>query len=66
MSDGKAIFSFGELVWGMLMTSILSALLGVAAGRINIHKQWKKDAIERCQKVQTVEWCTGRAELEKW
>jgi len=31
-----------------------------------VHESWKADAIERCSKIKTKEWCQGRAVLEKW
>jgi hypothetical protein len=35
-------------------------------GRMDVHQDWRADAIERCSKVQPKEWCQGRAVLERW
>ena len=54
------------LVIGVLIILLVGMVVGGIFGTHNIHKQWKEDAIERCSKIQTVEWCRGRAEIERW
>jgi len=51
-------------IFVLVTTGLFAA--GLLIGRDQVHDEWRKDAIERCEKVQTKEWCEGRAVLEKW
>ena len=59
-SDGAMI------VIGVLIALLVGLVVGAVAENRNVHQQWKEDAIKRCSKIQTVEWCRGRAGIERW
>lgn len=65
-SEGRGVMSDDGWVIMMLIGLVAGLFFGTLAGREVVHKKWKADAIERCQKLQTKEWCEGRAVLEKW